>query len=408
MKKTMKLIVMGLMAGAIFAACGDKGNEPVPDPGETGNYPEDVEIDEMISGPVKAGFADAIEITGSGFIPEDDHIYVGYADGGETKFERISGDVLTLRTGRVSFGLPITASFLDKTIRVYLDRPGYDRMPISGDITFAMPSVAEGYIPDPGFRATLSSIHPQQGNAAIAELFNTYGLLDVSRAATIEEINLYSSNAASLEGIELFKGANRLIAHETTSLEVADLSKWKTSSPIFITMERSVKLKEIIGGPTIGRLDCYDCANLTKIDVSLSRWMYNFQLFSTANGDSAVNYFDIRRQRTGTFKGGPVESATGYTYCSDDNDYTAFLKGAVMRLADNCRILVDYQFLLDKWGGGEGSGYDYIYNAWTRGATIEVYDSQDITKKIGTVPMYADDDDAITQTGDNNWTPSQS
>ena len=47
-----------------------------------------------------------------------------------------------------------------------------------------------------------------------------------------------------------------------------------------------------------------------------------------------------------------------------------------------------------------------IYDAWKRGATIEVYSSKDNSKKLGTVPMYKDAADALGACGvDNAWTP---
>ena len=77
MKKTLKLLAMALMAGAMFTACGgdDKGDEPKPGPGPT---IDGVTVDNMLSGSVKAGFADAIEIMGSGFDPAQDWVYIGY------------------------------------------------------------------------------------------------------------------------------------------------------------------------------------------------------------------------------------------------------------------------------------------------------------------------------------------
>ncbi len=52
-------------------------------------------------------------------------------------------------------------------------------------------------------------------------------------------------------------------------------------------------------------------------------------------------------------------------------------------------------------------GFKGVYNAWTRGATIDVYSSKDISKKLGTVPMYKDDSGALTLTGPNGWVPSE-
>ncbi|MDD7039620.1 MAG: hypothetical protein PUI63_10325, partial [Alistipes senegalensis] len=109
-----------------------------------------------MKGAVKAGIADAIEITGSGFDSEQDYVYIGYDKDGEAVYERIPADVLTIRSSRISFGVNVGANYLDKTVKVYLDRPGFDRMAISDDITFTLPSVEEGYIPDVALRSVLA------------------------------------------------------------------------------------------------------------------------------------------------------------------------------------------------------------------------------------------------------------
>lgn len=412
MKKKMRFLAMALMAGAMFTACGGDDNDGPVDPPKKGGI-DGVTVDNMLSGSVKAGFPNAIEIMGSGFDPELDWVFIGYDQGGEIKYERITTDVLTIKTGRISFGVSVDATYLDKTFKVYLDRATV-KMELTNDLTFTMPTVAEGYIPDPYFRATLRSTHPQQGNPTIVPLFSAYGLLDVAGAAAVKEINIYGSSATSLEGIELFTGATRLYGNDNTALKVADFSKWKSSGPIFVNMERSTALEEVIGGPSIGRMDCYDCDKLTKVDMHLSRWQYNFQLFSSANGESNVTYLDIRKLRTGTEMGGTVENPNGTDenwkgYCHSENEWSPLLPGAWYRIGDNCHVLVDYQFLVDKWGGTgvDGSGYNCIYSAWTRGATIDVYSSKNIEKKLGTVPMYKDDNGALTLTGANGWVPTE-
>ena len=114
MKKTLKLLAMALMAGAMFTACGgdDKGDEPGPGPGGPETIPG-VTVDNMLSGSVKAGFAGAIEIMGSGFDPAQDWVYVGYEKDGKTEYVRITDDVLTIKSGRITFGVSINAPFLD-------------------------------------------------------------------------------------------------------------------------------------------------------------------------------------------------------------------------------------------------------------------------------------------------------
>ena len=136
-----------------------------------------------------------------------------------------------------------------------------------------------------------------------------------------------------------------------------------------------------------------------------------------------LTYLDIRKDRSAKEMGGPVENAPdlgwkGYPNSKDDNPsaesaWVPFVGKSWFGVADNARILVDYQFLLDKYsynsdGGYDGKTYRYmtIYDAWKRGATIEVYSSKDNSKKLGTVPMYKDAADALGACGvDNAWTP---
>lgn len=431
MKRTLKLLAMAFMAGAMFTACGgddDNGKDPQPKPEpEPGvNYPS-VTLVNKPSGTIKAGFADAILITGSGFDPDLDYIYVGYDKGGDTEYIRVMGDVLTMNTTRISFGVPITAGYLDKTITVYLDRPDYDRMPISGEITFTMPTAAEGYIPDPAFRATLMSISADEGNPEIAPLFDSYGLLDVAAAGRIEmgnkakgyALNLYACKAKSLEGIELFKNIQGTVAAwAMDEIEEIDFSSWTASSEGFVAffINGAAKLKKFIGGPSGYRYDIFDCPNLEYVDLSKAKRAYNIQLYydTSATGFSSVTYLDMRKDRSGKETGGPNEGEEGTWkgYPHAENEWAPFLAGSWFKVADNCHILVDYQFLLDKYksesaSNPDGGGYGTIYNAWKRGATIDVYSSKDNSKKLGTVPMYASDKGALTPTGDNGWKPSE-
>lgn len=396
---------MAFFAGAMFTACGSADDEPndTSKPGDD-NYPP-ITIEEMISGKIKAGFPGAISIQGDSFDASQDFIFIGYMDGDKQVLDRVSSEVLEMKATRISFGVRIDYPNLDKKITIYLDRPGYTLMPITGEITFEMPTVAEGYIPDPGFRGSLMSTHDKEGNAEIAAMFDSYGLIDPVKAATVESINLYNSQAASLEGIELFTGVTRLIGNDMQNLVKADFSKW-TAKGVFANFERSLKLEEVITGPYFYRFDGYQCPKLKKVDMHLSKWIYNVQIFydDSPTTYSYITYLDIRRQRTGTLKEG---DATGEYPKNVETDYSILMDGVWMKVAADCHILVDYQFLIDKKMGGSDtnrSGYGTIYSAWTRGATIDVYASKDITKKIGTVPMHKDDAGALTLTGANGWT----
>lgn len=429
MKKTLRFLAMALMAGAMLTACGgdDDDTGGGGGGGGTGEGPiPGVTVDNKLSGSVKAGFAGAIEITGSGFDPELDWVFIGYDDGGKTTYVRITTDVLTIKTGRITFGVSIDAAYLDKTFKVYLDR-AETKMELTNDLTFTMPTVAEGYIPDPYFRATLRSLHSDQGNPDIAALFNAYGLIDVSAAAAIKKcghadygLNLYACQAKSLEGIELFKNIEGTVAAwGMDAIEEIDLSKWEASSTgnIAFFINGVPNLKKFIGSPNGYLFNLYDCPKLEYVDLSKAQWAYNIQLFydTSETGFSAVTYLDMRKDRSGTEMGGPAESDKntwkGYPHAA--TEWAPFLSGAWFKVADNCHILVDYQFLVDKWkdagsvANPDGSGYGTIYNAWKRGATIDVYSSKNIEKKLGTVPMYKDDPGALTLTGANGWVPAE-
>lgn len=429
MKKTLKLFAMALMAGAAFTSCDDKtggDNGTKPTPGGDGNYPP-IELDELISGTRKAGIAGEIAITGSGFDREMDWIYVDYTDDkGVKQSDRVTDDVLDIGARRVSFGVKMSALYLDKPFTVYLERGGdYDRMPISGEITLEMPTVADGWIPDAGFRATLMSDHPNNGNPNIAPLFDKYGLIPPAAAASVKKsgvknaageetsgLNLYASTAKSLEGIELFTHVEGNIeGWGMTQIEEVDFSKW-TAQGISLLFNGSKTLKKFVGSPYAYYVAVHECEKLTHVDLSPCKWAYNAQVWYNTNPNgtiySSVTYLDIRKQREGKeFRGEEGVKDESQYPSNPETDYATYMGGsAYFKPADKCHILVDYQFLTEKRGTElDGSGYGGIYGAWVRGATIDVYDSKDITKKIGTVPLHSVDDKALTLTGENGWKP---
>ena len=441
MKRIFCYFAMALLASAMFTACGgdDKGTEGPPPPPPTGI--DGVTVVDKLSGSVKAGVADAIEITGSGFDPSQDWVFIGYDENGKTTYVRITTDVLTMKSGRIAFGVPITAGYLDKTFKVYLDRQN-TKMELTEDLTFTMPTVADGYIPDPDFRATLANPGKDEGNPEISVLFNSYGLLDVAAAAALKQgcaaggyaLNLYNCKAKSLEGIELFKSLQGTIAAWLMpEIEVMDLSKWEAAKSVgyfaFFATDAGgglPKLKKFIGGPGLYALQLTGAPNLEYCDLSRSKWLYNAQVYSSTEKDyiyDNLTYLDIRKNRLGTEFGGPVENSAehnwkGYPNSADDNPtgidaWVPFVGKVWFGLADNAHILVDYQFLIDKYSYDSNKGYDgktygymTIYDAWKRGATIDVYSSKDNAKKLGTVPMYKDDANALGACGvDNGWVP---
>ncbi len=380
---------MLLLAGAVFAACGDK-EEKKPDNGE-GNYPP-VTITGQVSGPKEAGVAGAIEITGTGFDPEMDYVYIGYTVSGGERFDRVSPEVLTIRAGRITFGVNVTAVYIDKTVKIYLDRPDYDRMPISGDITFTLPDVSEGYIPDAGFRATLMSTNPDEGNPTIASMFDSYGMLDVAKAATVTDINLYACKAVSIEGIELFTGATIVRGWDMPNVREIDLSKW-TAKGVAFHCERALSLEKLIGAPWCRTIICDNCPKLTHVDVHDCNWLTRLQISGpTADAaPSAVTYLDMRRNHSGTWKESP----------QNEDEFQIWGGDSFLKVAQGATVRIDSWFLKDHNVANNGipSCWANIYGSWKdRGATIEVYSRVDPHRDelLGTAPSYATQADALS------------
>lgn len=396
MKSAFKFFALSLLAGTMFAACGGDENETeVPPP------PSPIEITNNVNGVIKAGIADAIVITGSGFDESQDYIYIAYdKEDGTTVYDRIPKDVLTIKATRISFGVNVGAAYLDKTVKVYLDRPGYDKIAISGEITFSLPSVEEGYIPDVALRAVLSN-----GDKNPNVVFSPLGLLDVNNAATITNngngyaLDISDCACTSLEGIELFKSVTGLVpAWGMPNIKEIDLSKWEAKGIEFFC-ERAVSLEKFVGPPYAYRIRTYDSPKLTHVDVHNCDWLRWLEIsnFETGGGinapNSAVTYLDIRRNQSGTYADTPTK--VGEMAMVWNNANQGF------NVADNATILIDSHFLIEHTLEG---AWTPIYNAWKdRGATIKVYSTIDPHRDelLGTVPSAKEMPDALVNANKN-------
>ncbi len=398
MKSAFKLFGLFLLSGTLFAACGDdKENETPPPPGK-GKYPP-VEITNEVKGSVKAGIADAIEITGSGFDSED-YVYIGYDKDGTLAYDRIPVDALTLKSSRISFGVHVAAAYLDRTVKVYLDRVGYDRMAISGDITFTLPSVEEGYIPDVALRSVLADA---KRNPNVK--FSSLGLLDVNSAAAMVHgggsfaLDLSDCAAVSLEGIEHFKALKGgVAAWGMPNIKEIDLSKWEAKG-IELYLERAASLEKFVGPPYAYRIRTYDSPKLTYVDVHNCDWLTWLEVsnFETGGGvsapNSAVTYLDIRRNQSGTYADKPTKAGEMAMVWNNANQG--------FNVADNATILIDSHFLIEHTLDGS---WTQIYNAWkNRGATIKVYSTIDPHRDelLGTVPSAKEMPDALANANKN-------
>ena len=388
MKSAFKFFALSLLAGTMFAACGGDENETeVPPP------PSPIEITNEVNGVIKAGIADAIVITGSGFDESQDYIYIAYdKEDGTTVYDRIPKDVLTIKATRISFGVNVGAAYLDKTVKVYLDRPGYDKIAISGEITFSLPSVEEGYIPDVALRAVLGNADKNPN-----VVFSPLGLLDVNNAATITNngngyaLDISDCACTSLEGIEV-------PAWGMPNIKEIDLSKWEAKGIEFFC-ERAASLEKFVGPPYAYRIRTYDSPKLTHVDVHNCDWLRWLEIsnFETGGGinapNSAVTYLDIRRNQSGTYADTPTK--VGEMAMVWNNANQGF------NVADNATILIDSHFLIEHTLEG---AWTPIYNAWKdRGATIKVYSTIDPHRDelLGTVPSAKEMPDALVNANKN-------
>lgn len=397
MKSAFKFFALFLLAGTMFAACGD--DDPKDD-GPIVDAPP-VEVTSDVKGVIKAGIEGTINITGSGFDPELDYVYIGYDKDGETVYDRVPKDVLTINASRISFGVNIAASYLDKTVKVYLDRLGYkEKKELSGEITFSLPSVEEGYIPDVALRSVLADA---ARNPSVK--FTLLGLLDVNNAAVIKNngngyaLDISDCTCTSLEGLELFKSVTGLVAAwGMLNIKEIDLSKWEAKG-IEVLCERANSLEKFVGPPYAYRIRTYDSPKLTHVDVHNCDWLRWLEVsnFETGGGvnapNSAVTHLDIRRNQSGIFNLHPTKIGEMVMVWNDANQG--------FNVADNATILIDSHFLIEHTLEG---AWTQIYNAWKdRGATIKVYSTIDPHRDelLGTIPSAKEMPDALANANKN-------
>lgn len=383
--------IIALMA-AVLSGCNKQ--KPGPEPGKQDqDYPPGVSLNEpLLKGEVKAGKVDGINIKGSGFNPDEDFIYVGWEEGGVVKYERVQGGSLEMKATRISFGIHVSSSFIEKKVKIYLDRPGYAKMPLTEELTIGLPKVEEGYIPDVALRSLLSGTR----NPKIAELFNACGLLDVQQAALVahggsqEEGGQYALDIAgcdmeSIEGIELFSGLKGVVAAwDSKKIKEIDLSKW--TAKVNFYADRNSLLEKIVPGPYMRRVILHNCPNLKEVDAHHALWLHQL---SITPGETSLKKADLRRLMSGTYSGEP----------SSEDNYIIWGGDSYFPMEDNAEIKIDAWFLFDHntEDNGTPSCWSNIYDAWKRGAKIGVYSCMDMSKDVlATVPMYSVDPDALS------------
>ncbi|MBR5035372.1 MAG: hypothetical protein IKX71_08705 [Bacteroidales bacterium] len=387
------LAAIGFLA---FVGCNHEPT-PTPDPGpdDGGNtevtYP--FTVAEKISGTYKAGVHDAVVIEGDGFRAGLDSVAVVWQEEGDEMFETVKVAV-TVSARQIKFGVSPAASYIGLPVKIAIKNDEYGTKPIviSNEVQFTKPTVSEGWIDDWGFRHAIKEKNPN-----FAKYMDDLEMLDVDAVAQVEHggstdnggqntLDLAVSWIESTEGIELFSGlkgkdgGNPLLAiWLCPELHTLDLSK-STVNGLNVICDFNDKLENVIAGPFVTIISGAKCPAVKKIDASQAKLLSKLAF---SDPTTAIEDLDIRREMTG--------------------EYVVLGPQSTFPLADNAQVKIDAGFLYDHATGP----WKDIYNGWTRGATIEVYSCVDINQKLGTVPSYAEDPEALAEGNiDENGIPA--
>ena len=364
-----------------------------------------ITITDAFAGTIKAGFSATINIKGEGFDEETDKIYIGWPDADTLAVEyQYDNPSMEIRSKRVTFGLDAYTAAKGKTVKVYLERDGYDDLCISGDIVVNEPEVSDGYIPDPQFRADLTIKNP-----AVEDMFSSLNLLDVDAARKLVRepnpvegwpFDISWAVSDDWRGMELFESLgsetdpnNELEKEEgmnvaawfSPNIKVIDCSNWL--APLKLRADACSSLEKFICGPNMFGATLNNNPVLKYVDMHLS----NKATWLTLGGEGpTVEYLDIRHCQKGV-------AAT--TFPDPEADYWPNCESGSIQfgtaLKDNCLIKIDSYFL---YRHQVDNCWAKIYKAWKNGTTIEVYSCIEIDELLGTVPAYADDPTALSNT----------
>lgn len=246
------------------------------------------------------------------------------------------------------------------------------------------PAISQGYVPDDNFLTAIKTARnwgSDLGGFGAASVVDEFDMVDPEKAAAVtcgnEDIQVTGQGFSSIEGIELFSGLGTLAwdmpiirMWGNGELLKADLSNF--NGYICFDFSSCPKLKEVIAGPNTGGFNnLSNCTSLETIDVSKSKYITNLQLNSNV---PALKLLDIRyrpggfdMKRAGYIDLRGLQSVSDYSQLTIRILKSYFDEGAAGTLQDQDRA----------WTGG-------IYYAYDHGATVEVYDDNDIDSKLNT------------------------
>lgn len=393
MKKSLILLTsFAVMLCACEKEPSGSGNKgPKEEPELTG-----IEIEEMVSATVMAGEPSTITIKGGDFDELTDHVWLGWNDADTLAVEEVNNPSLEIRRTRISFGIHCYSAAKEKTVNVYLKRDGYKMMKISGDIQVTTPTIQDGFIPDQQFYADLTIKNP-----SVIAMTNSCGLIDVAQAKVLERepnpgegiwpFDISWALSGDWRGLELFEslGTNymdyqnektegmNVAAWYSQAIVEADFSNWV--APVKLRMDNCRSLKKFVCGPNMFGATLENCPSLEYIDMHLSNkatWLYTT--------GASIKYLDIRHCQAG-------EPEVDY-WPNCESGSIQFGEGSIQ---SDALIKIDSYYLYRHY---VDNAWIRIYEAWKKGATIEVYSCINIDEKLGTVPAYADDPNALSDT----------
>lgn len=347
---------------------------------------------DMSSATEKALVPEFIKFSGSSFIPgiancsyvegafdpsvDDVKIQV---QGGE--IEALSTDFKLVESDKVYFATHIDR--IGQTVKYWLVRDGAN-YELTDFLPVVAPTVGQGYVPDPIFRASLKKNRAWGSDGAgfgAASVFDVCGVVDLDKAAALTcgdgEIQVSGEGFVSVAGLELFDGLGSLAwdmpiirMWGNGSLTQVDLSSF--NSYVCLDLSSCSSLVEVVAGPNMGGFsNLANNPSLATIDVSRSKYITNLQLSSNVPSLKLLDAryqpggFDMKRAGYIDFRG--LQSVSDYSQLTIRIVKSFFDEGLAGTLQDQDRA----------WTNG-------IYYAFDHGATVEVYEDANIDNKLAT------------------------
>ncbi len=301
----------------------------------------DINVTKLITADITAGYPDVISIDGKGFDASKDAIFVGWGTEPNITYEQVNNASLAISSTNIKFGLNPGTAAGGKTVKIYLQRQGYNKTLISRDVTVKTPTLMEdGYISDATLVSELCSKNP-----AVKAMTNILGLVNPTSAKALKNdpssakgtFNISSSAAKDWSGLCLFQnlgltktyldaGGMEVAAFSSNGVTDVDLSAWE--APVLMNCNSSSSMKSFVAGKKMYGANLSNCSSLKKVDMHTTPWARTLDI--TGN---SVTYLDIRRYQGGTIY-------VDYAPMFDASTYK--LNG----IANSATILVDAYYLI--------------------------------------------------------------